>query len=79
MKKIHITRSEKVYLQLQVDALNAFNHPLFFYNPNTGRTQTNGFNTASITNPAVPAFTIQSSFGMVWQPNSALVSLRLFF
>jgi hypothetical protein len=85
MKKMYITRSEKVYLQLQVDALNAFNHPLFFYNPNTGRTQTNGFNTASIASPAVPAFTIQSSFGMVWQPNSALmsrtalVSLRLFF
>lgn len=84
MKRVYLG-SERRYLQLQVDALNATNHPLFFFNPNSGRTEYGGFNTASITNPAVPAFALQSSFGMVWQPNSALmsrtalVSLRLFW
>jgi hypothetical protein len=84
-KRIFLGKSERRYLQLQIDALNATNHPLFFFNPNSGRTAYNGFNTASITNPAVPAFALQSSFGMVWQPNSALMSrttlasLRLFW
>jgi len=50
---------------LQLDALNATKHPLFFFNPNSGRTAYNGLNTASITNPAIPAFALQSSFGMV--------------
>ena len=82
-KKINIT--ERVYAQLQVDLLNATNHPLFFFNPNTGFKAYNGFSTASLTNPAVPAFTNQSTFGIVNQPNSALmsrvalVSIRLFW
>lgn len=82
-KKINIT--ERVYAQLQVDLLNAANHPLFFFNPNTGFKAYNGFSTASLTNPSVPAFTNQSTFGIVNQPNSALmsrvalVSIRLFF
>jgi hypothetical protein len=82
-KKLNIT--EHVYLQLQVDLLNATNHPLYFFNPNTGFKAYNGFSTASLTNPSVPAFTNQSTFGIVNQPNSALmsrvalVSIRMFF
>ena len=82
-KKINIT--ERVYLQLQLQTLNTTNHPLFFFNPNTGSKAYNGFSTASLTNPAVPAFTNQSTFGIVNQPNSALmsrvalVSIKLFF
>jgi len=81
-KKINIT--ERVYAQLQVDVLNAAN-PLFFFNPNTGFKAYNSFNTASLTNASVPAFTNQSTFGIVNQPNSALmsrvalVSIRLFW
>lgn len=83
-KKIYL-KGERVYLQLQLDALNAANHHLFFFNPNTGFKAYNGFSTASLTNPSVPAFTNQSTFGIVNQPNSALVSrvvlgsIRLFF
>jgi hypothetical protein len=54
-KKINIT--ERVYAQLQGDVLNAANHPLFFFNPNTGFKAYNSFNTASLTNASVPAFT----------------------
>jgi hypothetical protein len=52
-KKINIT--ERVYAQLQVDVLNAANHPLFFFNPNTGFKAYNSFNTASLTNECVGA------------------------
>jgi hypothetical protein len=34
----------------------------------------NSFNTASLTHASAPAFTYQSSFAQVWQPNSALMS-----
>jgi hypothetical protein len=74
VKKFQLGKNERRYVQLQIDALNATNHALFFFNPNSGRTAVNAFNTASLTNPSVPAFTYQSSFGMVWQPNSALMS-----
>ena len=50
------------------------NHALFFYNPNSGLKAFNSFNTASLTHASVPAFTYQSSFAQVWQPNSALMS-----
>ena len=74
VKKFYLGKSERRYVQLQLDALNASNHPLYFFNPNSGRTAFNAFNNASLTNPSVPAFTYQSSFAMVWQPNSALMS-----
>jgi len=65
---------ERRYLQLQVDALNAANHTLYYYNPNSGMKAFSNFNGTSLTNPAVPAFTQQSGFGQLWQPNSALMS-----
>ena len=74
MKRIPLGGNEKRYLQLSGDFLNLFNHALFFYNPNSGLKAFNSFNTASLTNPSVPAFTYQSSFAQVWQPNSALMS-----
>ncbi len=74
MKRVHLGHNEKRYLQIQGDFLNAFNHALFFYNPNSGLKAFNSFNTSSLTNSGVPAFTYQSSFAQVWQPNSALMS-----
>ena len=73
-KRIRLGSDEKRYLQLQLDALNAPNSTLFFYNPNSGMKAFNSFNSASLTNPAVPAFTLQSTYGELWQPNAALQS-----
>lgn len=54
------------------------NHTQYYFNPNSGMRAFNNFSTASITNHTVPPFTMQSSFGQLWQPNSALVSRTVF-
>jgi outer membrane receptor protein involved in Fe transport len=73
-KRIRLGSNEKRYLQLQMDALNAFNSTLFFYNPNSGMKAFNNFSSSSLTNSSVPAFTMQSSYGELSQANSALMS-----
>ena len=73
-KRIRLSENGKRYLQIQVDALNAMNHTLYYYNPNSGMKAFSNFNASSLTNFAVPAFTYQSGFGQLWQPNSALMS-----
>ena len=77
-KRFRLGSNERRYLQINLDALNALNHTLYFFNPNSGMNAYNGFNASSLTNPAVPAFTQQSTFGELWQPNSALVSRTVF-
>lgn len=73
-KKVFLGASERRYLQVQLDALNALNHTLYFYNPNSGMKAFNNFNSASLTNASVPAFTMQSNFGVLSQANSAILS-----
>jgi hypothetical protein len=73
-KRIRLGSSEKRYLQLHIDALNSMNHTLYFYNPNSGMKVWGNFNSSSITNSQIPAFTLASGFGELWQPNSALMS-----
>lgn len=77
-KRFRLGSNEKRYVQISLEALNSLNHTLYYYNPNSGMKAFNGFNASSLTNPAVPAFTQQSSFGELWQPNSALVSRTVF-
>ena len=85
VKKINLGRNEKRYLQLQGDFMNATNHPLFFWNPNSGQNAFGSFNTASLTNPTIAPFNYQSNFAVLSQPNSAmmsrmlLVSIKLYF
>jgi hypothetical protein len=85
MKKFNLGRSEKRYVQIQGDFMNVTNHPLYYYNPNSGQNAFSSFNTQSLTNPTVPAFTYQSNFAVLSQPNSAmmsrmlLVSIKLYF
>ncbi len=73
-KRFQLGSNEKRYVQLQLDALNSMNHTLYYYNPNSGMKAFNAFNTTSLTNPTVPAFTMQSTFGELWAPNAALMS-----
>ncbi len=77
-KRFRLGANEKRYVQISLEGLNALSHTLYYYNPNSGMKAYNGFNSASLTNAAVPAFTQQSSFGELWQPNSALVSRTVF-
>ena len=77
-KRFRLGSNEKRYLQINIDALNAANHTMYFFNPNSGMKAFSAFNSASLTNPSVPAFTQQSTYGELWQPNSALVSRTVF-
>lgn len=77
-KRFRLGNSERRYLQISLEALNAMNHTLYYFNPNSGMKAFSNFNASSLTNPAIPAFTTQSTYGELWQPNSALVSRTVF-
>jgi Carboxypeptidase regulatory-like domain len=82
-KKIPLGHNEKRYLEIGLNAINAFNHPAFFLNLNTGHSLYNAFNTAALTSPGTPPFTVQSSFGFLGisntSPRLVQASLKLFF
>jgi Carboxypeptidase regulatory-like domain/TonB dependent receptor len=61
-RRIPLGTNEARYLEIGVNALNVFNHPVFFLPGNSDYNFVNAFNTASLTTN-VPAFTTQSSFG----------------
>jgi len=69
-KKIPLGENGKRFLEIGLSAVNAFNHPAFFLNLNTGHNLYSAYNTASATNSAVPPFTVQSSFGYLGISNT---------
>ncbi len=72
-------RNEKRYLEIGVNAINAFNHPAFFLNLNSGHNLYNAYNPASATNQSIPPFTVQPNFGFLGISNTParLVQLSL--
>jgi hypothetical protein len=62
-RRIPLGNNEARFLEIGVNALNVFNHPVFFMPGNSDFNYVNAFNTSSLTNASVPAFTTQSSFG----------------
>jgi len=85
-RRFRLGKSEKRYLQVGVTAQNALNHSVFFV-PTQSSTfdgAFNAFNTASLTNPSVPAFTVNPKFGTL-NPASTLsarvaqLNLRIFW
>jgi hypothetical protein len=62
-RRIPLGRNEARFVEIGVNALNVFNHPVFFMPGNSDYNFVNAFNTTSLTNNSVPAFTTQSSFG----------------
>jgi len=62
-RRIPLGKNEARFLEIGVNALNVFNHPVFFMPGNSDFNYVNAFNTASLTSASVPAFTTQSSFG----------------
>ncbi len=77
-KRFRLGNSERRYIQISLEALNAMNHTLYYFNPNSGMKAFNAFNNSSQTNSSIPAFTMQSTYGELWQPNAALVSRTVF-
>ena len=63
-------KNEKRNLSLGIETQNAMNHPVFYLPGNSNYSAFNAFNTASITNSSVPAFTNQSSFGYLSAANT---------
>ncbi len=64
-KRFRFTRSEKTYLELRANASNALNHPIYYLSSATSTHYVyNAFNSASLTNPSVPAFTSNPGFGL---------------
>jgi Carboxypeptidase regulatory-like domain len=73
-RRFRLGGNEKHYLEVGVNALNAFNHPVFFLPGNSNYSAYNAFNTASLTNAAVPGFTNQTSFGFLSPGNTEGIS-----
>jgi len=69
LQKRFLLGKDTRYVQVEADALNALNHPQFFFNPNSGRNAFNGFNFGSIGTNQAP-FTYQGGFGFVNLANS---------
>jgi hypothetical protein len=67
-------KNEKRNVSLGIEAQNVFNHPVYYLPGNSNYSAFNAFNTASMTNPAVPAFTNQSSFGYLSSANTQGIS-----
>jgi len=74
-KRFRLGSDEKRYIQLGVNAINAFNHPVFFMGSSSAEHYVySSFNTASLTNPSVPAFTIPATFGYLASANTSPMS-----
>lgn len=67
-------KNEKRNISLGIETQNLFNHPVYYLPGNSNYSAFNGFNTSSITNSQVPAFTYQSSFGYLSAANTQGVS-----
>jgi hypothetical protein len=86
-RRIRLGKSEKRYLQIGVTAQNILNHPIYFVPTQSSAFDNvfNAFNTASITNPNVPAFTANARFGTLNPASSsgmsrvAQLNLRIFW
>jgi hypothetical protein len=61
--------TERVKLELQLDAINALNHPNFVFNPNTGHSLSGGLNTTT------GVYATASNFGIL--PASNVTEGRL--
>jgi hypothetical protein len=69
-RRFRLGCNEKRSIDLGVNPLNAFNHPIFFLPGNSGCQVFSGFNTASINNPNVPAFTVSPTLGFLSAANT---------
>ena len=73
-RTLPLGRNEKRNLSVGLEAQNVFNHPVYYLPGNSNYSAFNAFNTSSITNSQVPAFTYQSSFGYLSSANTQGVS-----
>ena len=86
-RRFRLGKNEQHYVQVGVTAQNLLNHPVYFV-PTQSSTFDgvfNSFNTASLTNPSVPAFTLNPKFGTLNPASSsgmsrvAQLNLRIFW
>jgi hypothetical protein len=72
-RRFRLGNSDKRYIELGVNAINALNHPAFFLNLNSGHNLYNAYAAGST------PFTVQSSFGFLGISNTPprLVQLSL--
>ncbi len=79
-KVIRLSRGDRVQLIVGANAVNVLNHPNFAISTNPDAVF-GSFNSSSVTNPSVPAFTANSSFGFASPGNQRLLQLtgRLVF
>jgi len=82
-KRFALPHAEKAYAEIGINAINAFNHPVFYFPGYSSGANSvySSFNTTSLTNPAVPPFTLATGFGFLaagnTEPMSRVVQLSL--